>query len=146
MHHNSGTLERKWYRQLTRPIFPAGTKNAVWKWDYQRTCCWSQDPFIIHTHHQSGRVEHKLNMHAYTTQYHSSVWTMTTIALHKSVFKTQPNSDLVYIHFIHSTIHSKKYNFVQRTWTQINSLQLLVVNLSYLCHPSIPVSSSAQRI
>jgi len=28
-----GTLERKWNRQLTRPIFPAGAKIAVWKRD-----------------------------------------------------------------------------------------------------------------
>ena len=27
-------LERKWNRQLTRPIFPAGAKNVVWERDY----------------------------------------------------------------------------------------------------------------
>ena len=27
----SGALERKWNRQFTRPIFPAGTKNLVWE-------------------------------------------------------------------------------------------------------------------
>ena len=35
MRQHSGALERKWNRQLTRPIFPAGTKNAVWKRDCQ---------------------------------------------------------------------------------------------------------------
>ena len=34
MRQHSGALERKWNRQLTRPIFPAGAKNAVWKRDY----------------------------------------------------------------------------------------------------------------
>ena len=34
MRQHSGTLERKWNRQLTGPIFPAGAKNAVWKRDY----------------------------------------------------------------------------------------------------------------
>ena len=29
-----GTLEREWSRQLTRPIFLAGTKNVVWERDY----------------------------------------------------------------------------------------------------------------
>jgi len=33
MHQRSHTLERKWNRQLTRPIFLAGAKNAVWKRD-----------------------------------------------------------------------------------------------------------------
>jgi len=28
MHQHSGALERKWNRQLTRTIFPAGTKNG----------------------------------------------------------------------------------------------------------------------
>ena len=34
MRQHSSALERKWNRQLTRPIFPAGAKNAVWKRDY----------------------------------------------------------------------------------------------------------------
>ena len=34
MRQHSGALERKWNRQLTRPIFPAGVKNAVWGRDY----------------------------------------------------------------------------------------------------------------
>ena len=34
MRQLSGAPERKWNRQLTRPIFPAGTKSAVWKRDY----------------------------------------------------------------------------------------------------------------
>jgi len=34
MRQHSGALERKWNRQFTRPIFPAGAKNAVWKQDY----------------------------------------------------------------------------------------------------------------
>ena len=34
MRQHSGTLEQKWNRQLTRPIFPRGAKNAVWKRDY----------------------------------------------------------------------------------------------------------------
>ena len=36
MRQHSGALERKWNRQLTRPIFPEGAKNAVWKQDYLR--------------------------------------------------------------------------------------------------------------
>ena len=30
----TSSVKRKWNRQLTRPIFPAGAKNAVWKRDY----------------------------------------------------------------------------------------------------------------
>ena len=39
MRQHSGALERKWNRQLTRPIFPAGAKNAVWKRDYLSPLC-----------------------------------------------------------------------------------------------------------
>ena len=31
MHQHSSALERKWNRQFTRPIFPMGTKNTVWR-------------------------------------------------------------------------------------------------------------------
>ena len=58
----------------------------------------------------------------------------STLALHNFVLETQPDSDLSYVYFTHSSTHSKNYNFVQRTWTQINTLQLLVVILSCLCH------------
>ena len=34
MCQHSGALERKWNRQFTRPIFPAGAKNTVWERDY----------------------------------------------------------------------------------------------------------------
>ena len=34
MRQHSSALERKWNRQLTRPIFLAGTKNTVWKRDW----------------------------------------------------------------------------------------------------------------
>ena len=37
MRQHSSALERKWNRQLTRPIFPAGAKNAVWKRNYGYT-------------------------------------------------------------------------------------------------------------
>ena len=30
MRQHSSALEQKWNRQLTRPIFAAGAKNAVW--------------------------------------------------------------------------------------------------------------------
>ena len=36
MRQHSGALERKWNRQFTRPIFPAGAKNTVWERDYSR--------------------------------------------------------------------------------------------------------------
>ena len=39
MRQHSGAFERKWNRQLTRPIFPAGAKNAVWKRDYSWQWC-----------------------------------------------------------------------------------------------------------
>ena len=38
MRQHSSTLERKWNRQFTRPIFPAGTKNPVWERDYTSKC------------------------------------------------------------------------------------------------------------
>ena len=41
MRLHSGTLERKWNRQLTRPIFPAGTKNADWGRDLTK---WEEPP------------------------------------------------------------------------------------------------------
>ena len=34
MRQHSGALEQSWNRQFTKPIFPAGTKNAVWERDY----------------------------------------------------------------------------------------------------------------
>ena len=34
MRQHSATLERKWNRKLTRPIFPANAKNVVWEQDY----------------------------------------------------------------------------------------------------------------
>ena len=37
MRQHSGALERKWNRQFTRPIFPAGAKNVVWERDYIST-------------------------------------------------------------------------------------------------------------
>ena len=65
MRQHSSALERKWNRQFTRPIFPAGTKNAVWE----------QDQFL-----KSSTVHVPVNAHATDWQ-----WSLAQLCLSLSL-------------------------------------------------------------